>query len=304
MPSNTSRRHQHWLINVRSGNGAGEQLLTSLLRLDGVTATPIDFGSLEQQISSIPTDCLLVVAGGDGTFSAVLGSSSLGDRHVATVPLGTANDLSREIGISRTIRGASFRDVPDILAALPTRPFAVWNVSVNGATQTFVNYVSIGYEGAVVADFDAWRKSSRFSGRLINRVAYTLFGTRHALTRINGLSVATESIPHHACPPMTGLIITNIKSHLGLGLSNSESSPFDETIECVSVPTVLGFASMIGASLGVLSPPPILTKGARIRITGIPDNTAMQIDGESSATVRGGTIECSLKHFARLCVAA
>lgn len=300
--TNTSRK-QHWLINIRSGNGAGARLLDELSRVEGVEATPITFASLDQQISSIPEGDMVVVAGGDGTFSSVLGSSQIRNRRTACVPLGTANDLARDIGLSRKIRGVSLQDLPNTLSRLPTQPFAVWQVSTNGTVQQFVNYVSIGYEGAVVADFDRWRKTTKLSGRLTNRIAYTLFGTRHALMRIKGLSVAGGHHPSLSCDPTTGLIITNIKSHLGLGLSNAESSPHDDTIECISVPTVFGFASMLCASLGILPPPTVLTKGTHIRISGIPKGTPMQIDGEAAAPVLSGSIECTLKHFAQVCVA-
>lgn len=298
-----THRHQHWLINARSGNGAGQRLLRALPSRKGVTASPINFETIDEQVSTIPFDDMIVVAGGDGTFSSVLGRSSLGSRPVACIPLGTANDLTREIGISRMVKGVAPHNLPNVIEGLSTRPFSVWEISVNDTTRPFVNYVSIGYEGAVVADFDAWRKRVGFSRRVINRAAYAIFGMRYAFTRIRGLSITTESNPGSKCPPTTGLIVTNIKSHLGLGLSNAESSPYDSILECISVPTVLGFASMMGASLGILSPPRVHTKGASLRITGIPVNTPLQIDGECCPPVTGGFLECHLKHFVQLCVA-
>ena len=122
--------HQHWLINIRSGNGAGAQLLRALTTSDRVTASPIEFSKLNEQIAAIPADSMVVVAGGDGTFSSVLGSASIGDRPVACIPLGTANDLAREIGITKKARRTPLRDLPDMLQGLSTRPFAVWSLSL------------------------------------------------------------------------------------------------------------------------------------------------------------------------------
>ena len=291
---------QHWLINERSGNGDGARLLRALSGVRGVTASPINFERLKDQIDSVPDTHDIVVAGGDGTFSAVLGESSVVERSVACVPLGTSNDLTRELGISERLRNAPHQTIPDILAPLDHKEFAMWEVIFGDNRRAFANYVSIGYEGAVVSDFAEWRAKNRWSGRMVNRLAYAIFGTRHSLTSIGGLSVKKDDEPPIECAPTTGLIITNIRSHLGLGLSNAESSPHDDLIECISVPNVLGFVSMIAASSGLLSPPAVLARGHSITVSGIPSGTPIQIDGESYPPVSDGEIRIRLKHFVKL----
>jgi diacylglycerol kinase family enzyme len=294
---------QYWLINARSGNGAGDRLLNELQGISHVVAVVINFASLVEQVSSIPSEATIVVAGGDGTFASVLSLPEVKTRKVACIPLGTANDLSRELGISSLVKRLSTQEMPEKITTLPTRPFALWNVVVDGRDLSFANYLSIGYEGAVVRDFAAWRSRTTLSGKITNRIAYTLFGLAHSLKRIQGLSVCTETGAPQNVPTTTGIILTNIKSHLGLGLSNSESSPSDEVIECVSVPTVLGFTAMIGASLRILSPPKVFTQGKSITISGIPHNTPMQIDGEAAPPILHGELTVSLRHFATVSTA-
>jgi diacylglycerol kinase family enzyme len=293
-------RPQHWLINPRSGNGAGERLRLALQGTADVTTEAIRFDSLSEQLNAIPPEALLVVAGGDGTFSSVFGMSEARDREVACVPLGTANDLAREFSTSRLLRGARYTDYPSILDRLPFRRCAVWSVRIDGREVPFINYVSIGYEGAVVRDFAAWRSSTRFRGRMANRVAYTFFGLRHALVRLRDLTVRNDQESPRLCPPTTGVIITNIKSHLGMALCNTESDPSDDIIEAVSVSNVLGFPRMMLAGLGVpvgLSP---MTRGKRIAIENIPQGTPLQIDGETSPNIQGGELVVTFKHLVRI----
>ena len=294
---------QHWLINERSGNGRGGKLLRDLAKVRGIKVSPINFCDLGAQIESIAPDTQIVVAGGDGTFSAVLGETSVGDRCVACVPLGTANDLTRELGISQKLGRASNQELPRLVAPLDHKMFAMWEVRIGDRKRAFANYMSIGYEGAVVSDFAKWRREARWSGRLMNRIAYTAFGARHSMALLRGLRVQTDNGEPIGCGPTTGLIITNIKSHLGLGLSNSESCPHDDVIECISVPNVFGFVSMIGASRGLLTPPSVLARGREIIISGIPENTPIQIDGESHPPISEGEIRVTLKHFVNLCAA-
>lgn len=293
--------NQVWLINPRSGNGQGAKLLHSLAGVPGVTAAPIDFQALGSQLAAIPLDALTVVAGGDGTFSAVLGQSEIGSRRVLCFPIGTANDLAREMGVSEFIRGRTTHQLPTLIASLPICPFAVWSVSADGKEYPCANYVSIGYEGAVVRDFSRWRAKTRFSGKLINRLAYTLFGLKSLTYTVSGLSLRCDNLPPIPCPPTTGLIITNIQSHLGLGISNGESSPKDQQIECVSLPTVFGFLSMMMASSGFWRPPRTCARGTTIEINQIPEGTPLQIDGEAYPSVVGGKIRVTFRHFVSLC---
>lgn len=291
---------QYWLINTRSGNGAGERLRVALTGKAHITVHEINFLSLPEQLNPIPSEALVVVAGGDGTLSAVLGSPIMRERKVACVPLGTANDLAREFSIARYLGAARYESYPQLLSRLPFQPCSVWTLHADGRETPFVNYVAIGYEGAVVRDFAAWRARTAFRGRLANRIAYTIFGLRHAWTRMTNLTLRDHSGEARDCPPTTGIIVTNIKSHLGMALSNRKSNPGDDLIESVSVSTIFGFARMILASLGFPVEPSPLVRSTRASIERIPVDTPIQIDGEAGPSVKGGNLEVTFRHFVQI----
>lgn len=296
----TLPRHQHWLINARSGNGAGTRLLHSLQGIEGVAAHAINFPTLAEQVKDIPPEDLLVIAGGDGTFSAVLGLPEARDRDAACVPLGTANDFAREFSISRRFGRARYDEYPSILSELSFRRCSVWSLLADGRETPFINYASVGYEGAVVGGFAAWRSRTCLRGRLANRVAYTVYGIRYTFMRLTGLTVWDEHNKVVTCAPTTGIIITNIKSHLGIALSNSASDPGDEVIEAVSVRTVLGFLRMILSGIGLpigLSP---LASGKQLAVRDIPSGTPIQVDGETHPDLQRGEIVVSFKHSVRI----
>jgi hypothetical protein len=290
-------RSQHWLVNIRSGNGAGEELLAALHGVDGVFAEAINFQDLPSQIRSSSPDALIVVAGGDGTFSAVCGTADAKDRAIACIPLGTANDLAREFSLDRLLRGAPYRSYPSLIRKLPLGRCAVWTVEIDGTRVPCINYVSVGYEGAVVRDFSAWRARSTLQGRLLNRIAYTIYGLRHGLYRITGPRVDNDAGESRSCSSTTGLIVTNIQSHLGLGLSNTLSDPSDATIECVNVSTVLGFLRMMLASVGIGHGLPLFARGGSLIIKNIPPQTPVQIDGESHPSLERGELSVEFRHF-------
>jgi hypothetical protein len=96
------------------------------------------------------------------------------------------------------------------------------------------------------------------------------------------------------------VIITNIKSHLGMALSNGESDMSDEIIEAVPVSNVLGFPRMMLAGTGLpcgLSPS---LQGGTITIGNIPSGTPIQIDGETAPSVQSGELTVTLRHFVQI----
>ena len=295
---------QRWLINPLSGNRAGERLVERLSGLTGLAVEPIRFGQLEEQLLSARDASQLVVAGGDGTFASVLSCLSLGETPVVCMPLGTANDLARELGIAQLIRGKRVEDLPELFAALPSRSLAIWELRSGERVLPFCNYAALGYEGAVVHDFDAWRRRAGRSGKAINRLMYAAFGIRRTFSRLTGVTLAAAGESTLTCPQSMGLIATNIKSHLGLGFSNSHSSPFDSRIECVLTPTALSYLRMVASGFGLASPPAVFASGESLCIENLPLGTALQVDGEAAEPVSSPTATISLRRFANVSTAA
>jgi diacylglycerol kinase (ATP) len=89
----------------------------------------------------------IIAAGGDGTLNEVINgivsAHPVSGTHIGLVPLGTANDFARSIGLP-----ASVEDNIDILAAKQTAPIDLVRITSNRA-RYFVNVSAGGFSGAV-----------------------------------------------------------------------------------------------------------------------------------------------------------
>jgi diacylglycerol kinase family enzyme len=284
---------QIWLINTRSGGHRGREVLKTLT--GRVHAIALDFSNLSEQFAIAAQFDRIVVVGGDGTFASVLTSPGLPPIPVGLIPLGTANDLAREFGMCRAIRGVPWHKLPALIETLSETPLSVWDLSVDSETRSFCNYCSLGFEGGVVSDFAAWRAKQTRHGVLRNRIAYGLLGAKRLCTRLEGLSIHSNSNDVVLAPSTRGIVITNVKSHMGVGVLTPESDPSDDRIECVNASSPLDYLRMVLSPLGILTPLKSMITGSEITIKGIPSGTQIQVDGEIHAPVREGTIKISFK---------
>jgi diacylglycerol kinase (ATP) len=129
---------------ARSGQEAGE-LVAALegLGLDVTFAMPDGIEALHDLIRKTgPLVERIVIAGGDGSIAAALPALLEVDRPLAVVPLGTANDLARNLGLPEA-RDAQLR----LVAEGPVRRIDLG--SANG--RPFLNAASIGYGAAVAS---------------------------------------------------------------------------------------------------------------------------------------------------------
>jgi diacylglycerol kinase family enzyme len=114
----------------------------------------VEYRTADDDWSSIARQCELVVAaGGDGTVGAVLQALAGTASRVTIVPVGTANNIARSLGI----------DVDDALGTIaqwPTwtpRPFDIWHA--RGADQsTFVERVGGGLFSDLLVDAEQRRR--------------------------------------------------------------------------------------------------------------------------------------------------
>lgn len=123
-------------------------------------------------------NCLFVACGGDGTVSA-LAEKILGKPNffLSVMPYGTGNDFSRAIGFF-TIAN-DFDKVVRLFAGEGSKviDFDMWCIG----KKVFLNYFSIGFDAAVVNQFQKMRgKLPAFLNRPIaNRVLYLVSGCFH-----------------------------------------------------------------------------------------------------------------------------
>lgn len=291
-------KKQYWLINLRSGQHEGARIAEALR--GHVTVVPIDFSRLHEQIAAAADHDQIVIAGGDGTFASVLTSPALPDLPVGLVSLGTANDLTREMGTLALFRSKRWEELPALISNLPERTLSTWDVVFDGQRRSFCNYLSLGFEGAVVSDFDRWRSASPVHNRLLNRVMYVWFGLRHLTTQIRGAKVSADGAAPQMIPATRGIILANIKSHMGCGFATRESDPSDRTLECIKASSPLDYLRMVATPLRLLPSLRSMCRGTQIELTNLPSGTALQLDGEACNSVQAGTLSVTCARNVRV----
>jgi diacylglycerol kinase family enzyme len=200
-----------YLINPRSGSGLGLKLLAG--RIAGTTIS-IDPPRISEQIQKYvsPGD-RLVVAGGDGTFSLVIGTLfRLGLAEEVSLymfPIGTGNDLARSLRIKK-------------LKYLPQSP-ADWGFRFPHSLeipvwrfghQHFVNYLSLGMDAKMLAEVEGFRKL--FPGNLaLRKIGLTLASIQHIDYYIRSRSNLRIDSREYELRGKAGIIISNMPYYMG-----------------------------------------------------------------------------------------
>ncbi len=112
-------QHALLVINPKSRNGHSQELTeaTDLLRNSGIEVEVCVTESPSHMASCIENyrekKGVVIVAGGDGTISSALESIYKSEQTLAILPMGTANDLARSLGISHDVVAAAQAIVND-----------------------------------------------------------------------------------------------------------------------------------------------------------------------------------------------
>ncbi|MAD76395.1 MAG: diacylglycerol kinase [Rheinheimera sp.] len=106
-------QHALLIVNPHSRNGQAKELEVAieLLRASGIELTVYISESESQMLAKIADyqqqNGIVIIAGGDGTISSALHSIYSNQRTLAILPLGTANDLARSLGVPQELAGAA-----------------------------------------------------------------------------------------------------------------------------------------------------------------------------------------------------
>ena len=182
-------------VVVNRGGGAasraGDALVDQIeaaFKSAGLTADvhAVDGPELRATISRLAKSGAVAIGGGDGTQGTAAAILSKAGATHAILPLGTRNNLARELGIPLDLEGAA-----KVIAAGKTKPIDL--VSVNG--KTFVNNASIGIYPKLVQLREAERERSGVPKWVANIPAAVgvLRNLRHHRYRLT-LDGATEPI--------------------------------------------------------------------------------------------------------------
>ena len=302
-----------FILNSNSGNRATDALHSEINSWAAECGLSCEIRMLplknaDDLFENIGYYSLVVIGGGDGTISSIIGKlTALKNTTIpplSFIPLGTGNDLCRELGLLKLWSESAPKTYLDAILKGSTSYLSLcqWNQQSNGGF--FTNYLSIGFDSAVVQGFQErrWRNSKILSpmGRLGNRIAYLVEALRKTGTVLPPLEVyaTNDASLNSEIKNAAGILITNIKSYLGLGTSSPKSNPSDNLIELVVFPSCLSYASCMVPKIELLKPI-VLGSAERWNIRGLgpyQNGTALpiQCDGDLIGNVVKGELSASV----------
>lgn len=215
----------------------------------------------------------LVIAGGDGTINEVVNGLAGVESPppVALIPMGTANVLASEIGL--TIRIADILDT--IFRGEPT-PISVGLVG----HRRFVLMAGVGFDAHVVAGVNKALK------RRIGKLAYAIsFIARLLRFEFPDYRVSIDGVPREAA----SVVVTNARQYAGPYVIAPDADLRADTLQVCRFLTAGRWAAIaggIGLFLNRLKVGPgfAIEPGRRITIDG-PKGDPVQADGDIVATL-------------------
>ena len=274
------------LHNPTAGTGnPGKADILAALTLAGFSARYVsskDKRAVEEGLNGAAD--LLVVAGGDGTVRHAITHLPDRGRPVALVPLGTANNVPRSLGIS-----GSPHELTERWQVERTRSFDTGTITHNGDTAEFTEGFGIG----IVADAMLRDKKDKkrdgaaklLHGRALLREALNAAAVLDATVTVDGVAIEGD---------LLGVEVLNV-SFTGPSLPLApRADPGDGLLDviCIARDQRPALAEWIGRPHA--TPPPVVThRGHRIEIAwrNAPsrvDDMAGKSDGEQRATVTLG----------------
>lgn len=216
-------------VNPASGHHSAQRLQFALERLQAHAVnpevfqvrTPAEIYACCDRINKEANPHLIIVAGGDGTFNAVVNGLNPGSSTtLAVLPFGTSNVLAAEIGIK------SIDDALERITAGKTGPLSVGVIEREGRSHRFLLMAGIGLDGAVVRDVWPWGK------KILRQGAYFLSALKNAMTWDR--SVFELNMPDGAVTCHTA-IICNASRYGGNFILSPDSSPFSAGLSAVCI---------------------------------------------------------------------
>jgi len=276
-------------VNTSSGGGLGREILKRYRAESAELSTKFYFCDLlNENIQKLREQIInsdaFVIAGGDGTVSHVVNDLKNISTPILIVPLGTGNDLGREFKIPYKIAKLSLSELVDFISTSDVNKLQTWNFrcETKNIEKLFCNYLSFGFDGAVIKTFDEVRKKpnyflSRF-GKWGNRITYGGVAIYHLFLRPGPVKVRFNNDPAGSISVIS-LLFSNIQSIAGLGRSNSLSNPSDQKLEALLIKGITKYLSFTSNLFVPYCFPEILNSSNEWGFT-LENPVPGQIDGE------------------------
>lgn len=215
-------------VNPLSGHHSAERLqfTREKLRAHGIVPevfpvrTPAEIFARCNSINGAPEPHLVIVAGGDGTFNAVVNSLKPGTATLAVLPFGTSNVLAAELGI------VSIEDGVGKIIAGRTRSLSVGVLDMETRSLRFLLMAGIGLDGAVVRD--VWPTAKKY----LRQGAYALSALKRAISWDTATFTLKSDQGEVCCHTA---IICNAARYGGDFILSPGSSPFSPGLSAVCI---------------------------------------------------------------------
>lgn len=219
---------KYLFVNPLSGHHSAQLLQSALAGLHAKSIFPEIFkvrtpAEIDACCATINRDSephLVIVAGGDGTFNAVINGLDPGTATVAVVPFGTSNVLAAEIGIKSNV------DALERIITGKTASLSVGVLEMKERTLRFVLMAGIGLDGAVVRD--VWPLGKRF----LKQGAYALSALKNAVTWDSSVFQLAYSDAEVTCHTA---IICNASRYGGNFILSPGVTPFSQGLSAVCI---------------------------------------------------------------------
>lgn len=299
------------VANNKAGNSDGATVMAGFRRhLNPAQVVDLSERRMEDALSwcnlASPTQCYVLVCGGDGTIGWVLNTVDkmklATPPAIAIFPLGTGNDLARTLGYGSGTD--SSEDISEAMARLENAKLVNmdrWRVEVTPkrhlrirlprTTILMNNYLSIGVDALVTYNFHKARESPFYliSSRIINKLIYFSYGTKDVLERqCQNLNKKIELYmdgKRIELPELESVVVLNIP-YWGAGVrpwdlgTGHSLFPHRPSIEDRKLEVFGVFSSFHIAQMQVgLSEPHRIGQAMQVKIK-LLDSAPMQIDGE------------------------
>lgn len=300
------------LINTSSGGSKGSRLFDLLtdskatlnsLPAYNIKVFEVDFERLQQQVENLLGADYLIIGGGDGTISSVVAELIKARRNglipenkqlpIGIIPLGTGNDLARELNIHNTVWPYSdlngcLKQVEKMLSC-PRVNIDTWDLKISFDKDSehfiFCNYLSLGFNAKVVCDFHKVRHSlatENIRSKFLNRLGYVISALRNIFVYSfrSNLTLTVDNTALQLPSRYRSLILSNIRSIMGIGHINKTGQTCDGKLEIVCSRTIFDYLLMTVNSLLPLDLLKPIQSGTNCELSTTLDSLYMQIDGE------------------------
>ncbi|HNU71821.1 MAG TPA: diacylglycerol kinase family protein [Thermodesulfobacteriota bacterium] len=291
-----------FLLNPRSGGGRAEVIgrhIPQCLHTLGISTDQYHIVTTEGKDIAAEARLLaskaerLIAVGGDGTAVAAIAGvhASQEDVSIGIIPLGVGNDLARLINAYQLYnRYGLARCLKAFLEAL-TVPLDLWEV--NG--HVMVNYLSVGFDAAVVSSFQRCRQrgkrsiASEFMSKCLYAIvaAVTLFsGVRSRIVLRVEAGGESRTLSYERPRQLT---VSNIASYAGGTLPAPQTDHHDRLLDITVFPSILHLGLLFAVQplerlQRYYGNRLLHTRAERLEMEIAPGN-CLQIDGEDKSSL-------------------